>query len=206
MSYAPEHKQKSRARILGAASRLFAERGFENVTIDEVMSAAGMTRGAFYAHFKSKSALYAESITTAAATSPRALDFLRDGSSLNQLLQLAEAYLSRDHVDGHSVPCPLGFLVTDVVNRDPQSRAAYTDVYQRFAARIAAQVPAGKSEKEERAYGITALLIGGVALGRVIGDDQTVDTLLKSCLKVVKQLLVESSELERRTGCGSGAD
>jgi TetR/AcrR family transcriptional repressor of nem operon len=196
MSYTPEHKQKSRAKILGAASRLFAERGFENVTIDEVMAEAGMTRGAFYAHFKNKSALYAESITAAAATS-RALDFLRDGSSLEQLHQLAKAYLSRDHVDGHSVPCPLGFLVTDVVNRDPQGRNAYTHVYQRFAARIAAQVPGGTREKEERAYGITALLIGGVALGRAIGDNKTVDALLMSCLKTVEQLLVDSSEVDR---------
>src|SRR6516225_4721544 len=41
-------------RIIREASRLFRERGFENVSVGEVMKAAGLTHGAFYAHFGSK--------------------------------------------------------------------------------------------------------------------------------------------------------
>lgn len=194
MPYTPEHKQRSRTKILGVASKLFAERGFDSVTIDQITAAAGMTRGAFYAHFENKAALYAESITTAALNNPRARDFIKDGSSLEQLYQLAGSYLSRDHVDGCSEPCPLGFLVTDIVNREPQARHAYTHVYQRFVSRIAEQIPGrNRSEKEQRAYTITALLIGGVALGRAIGDDKTVDALLESCLQGVERLLEDTS-------------
>ena len=44
------------------ASRLFRERGFENVTVGEVMKAAGLTHGACYAHFGSKEELQAAAV------------------------------------------------------------------------------------------------------------------------------------------------
>jgi TetR/AcrR family transcriptional regulator, transcriptional repressor for nem operon len=44
------------------ASRLFRERGFDNVTVGEVMKAAGLTHGAFYAHFGSKEELQAAAV------------------------------------------------------------------------------------------------------------------------------------------------
>ena len=60
MPYSKEHKAKSRERILQSAYQLFATRGFNQVTIDEVMQDCSLTRGAFYAHFISKSDLYSE--------------------------------------------------------------------------------------------------------------------------------------------------
>ena len=44
------------------ASRQFRERGFENVSVGEVMKAAGLTHGAFYAHFGSKEELKAAAV------------------------------------------------------------------------------------------------------------------------------------------------
>jgi hypothetical protein len=45
MPYMPEHKQQTRERIVEAAGRLFNRRGFAEVTIGEIMSAAGRTHG-----------------------------------------------------------------------------------------------------------------------------------------------------------------
>lgn len=53
MAWKESHKLESRQRILAAAAELFTRKGFNQVGIDEVMLAAGMTRGAFYAHFNS---------------------------------------------------------------------------------------------------------------------------------------------------------
>ena len=63
MPLSAEHKKQSRQKILESAFFLFTEQGFENVSIDVIMKKAGMTRGAFYAHFASKSDLYKESIS-----------------------------------------------------------------------------------------------------------------------------------------------
>src|SRR3954469_7621663 len=57
MRYPARETAAKHERILKEASRLFRDRGFENVTVAEVMKAAGLTHGAFYAHFQSKKEL-----------------------------------------------------------------------------------------------------------------------------------------------------
>jgi len=55
--YPVEETAAKQERIVKKASRLFRERGFENVSVAEVMKAAGLTHGASYAHFDSKEKL-----------------------------------------------------------------------------------------------------------------------------------------------------
>ncbi|MFD6953428.1 TetR family transcriptional regulator [Nocardiopsis sp. TSRI0078] len=47
-------------RLLGAATRLFAERGYEGTSVQEVVAAAGVTKGAMYHYFGSKDDLLYE--------------------------------------------------------------------------------------------------------------------------------------------------
>jgi TetR/AcrR family transcriptional repressor of nem operon len=54
MRYPAQETAVKHERIVKEASRLFRERRFENVSVGEVMKAAGLTQGAFYAHFSSK--------------------------------------------------------------------------------------------------------------------------------------------------------
>lgn len=62
MAYPKGHTASVRQRIVRSARKLFNLRGFERVTINEVMSDAGLTRGAFYFHFRSKAQLFRESL------------------------------------------------------------------------------------------------------------------------------------------------
>jgi AcrR family transcriptional regulator len=49
-----EHTEQTRLALIKAATRLFAERGYDNTSIDELAGAARVTRGALYHHFASK--------------------------------------------------------------------------------------------------------------------------------------------------------
>ncbi|MFI6498943.1 TetR/AcrR family transcriptional regulator [Nonomuraea typhae] len=49
-----------RRRLLGEATRLFAERGFEGTSVQEIVAAAGVTKGAMYHYFDSKDDLLHE--------------------------------------------------------------------------------------------------------------------------------------------------
>lgn len=49
----------TRARLLDAGRKLFADRGFADVTTEEVVTAAGVTRGALYHQFNDKATLFA---------------------------------------------------------------------------------------------------------------------------------------------------
>ena len=53
-----ERSEATRAALLGAARSLFAERGYAAVTAEEVVRAAGVTRGAMYHHFRDKKDLF----------------------------------------------------------------------------------------------------------------------------------------------------
>lgn len=53
-----EKQQRTRGALLRAASGLFCRRGLEGTSVDDVAQAAGYTKGAFYANFKSKEELF----------------------------------------------------------------------------------------------------------------------------------------------------
>ncbi len=53
-----EKQQRTRKSLLKAASEMFCRRGLDGASIDEVAQAAGYTKGAFYANFKSKEELF----------------------------------------------------------------------------------------------------------------------------------------------------
>jgi AcrR family transcriptional regulator len=51
-------REQTRARLLRAASEVFAERGYERASLDDVAAAAGLTKGAIYSSFASKDELF----------------------------------------------------------------------------------------------------------------------------------------------------
>jgi len=53
-----ERGEATRERLLAAARELFGERGYEHTSIESVLAASGVARGALYHHFPSKTALY----------------------------------------------------------------------------------------------------------------------------------------------------
>jgi AcrR family transcriptional regulator len=53
-----EKQQRTRQALIEAAVKLFCERGLEGASVDEIAQAAGYTKGAFYANFKSKEELF----------------------------------------------------------------------------------------------------------------------------------------------------
>lgn len=170
MAWKHSHKEQTRERILASAARLFTEHGFEQISIDQVMKDAKLTRGAFYAHFTSKSALYREAIQTAAQNS---IGRLPPAPSHTEL---AERYLSPEHVKGHSRRCPLAFLVTDISQRDNEVRDTYTSMFQGMVRLLESG-----GLCREKALQQAVLMVGGVAIGRALNDDDLIAEMLSSC-------------------------
>ena len=98
MPYSLQHKEKTRQRILASAYKLFSTKGYDNVSINEIMAEANLTRGAFYAHFQNKSKLYREAIIFAAENSgmTRCKPDSLDGKSWIQ--ELLKGYLHKNNV------------------------------------------------------------------------------------------------------------
>ncbi|WP_286237813.1 TetR/AcrR family transcriptional regulator [Neptuniibacter halophilus] len=175
MGWSASQKQQSRERILQSAAELFTREGFENVGINDVMQHAGMTRGAFYNHFSSKSELYAEAILAAANT---AKNLARANASDRK--HLIEGYLSLQHREGDTLRCPLAFLTTDITQRDQQVRQTYTRVLKGFIHNIQ-QLDNRETTDEQEAIRQAVLMIGAVAISRAVDDDSYAEKLLNSC-------------------------
>jgi len=58
MSKKIERGQATRGRLVATAARLFAEKGYEATSIEDLLRELGMSRGALYHHFDSKEAVF----------------------------------------------------------------------------------------------------------------------------------------------------
>ncbi len=179
MPYSKEHKQQTRDKILHSAFNLFTAKGFDGVTVNQLMQSCKLTRGAFYAHFSSKAELYSEAIKYWASNSKLA-GFKPDQLSGQQwLANLLDGYLSIEHVNG-TTPCPLAFLATDIVTRDGAARLAYANAYQGMNRRIIQLADSYTKCDPQQILALTAMIIGTVAIARTMDDEQAIVSLLEA--------------------------
>lgn len=189
MPLSPEHKQQTRHKILESAAFLFTQKGFEQVSIDQVMTNAGLTRGAFYAHFDSKSELYQAAIKAAAQQSELVRPKPQEISDKDWVERLLKTYLSPEHVQHQSIPCPLAFLTTDVVNREEIVRDTYTQVFKNMQVLLHNYLKTYSNCTQDQVMALVAMAIGGVAVGRALNDEKEVARLLEACLASANNLI-----------------
>lgn len=190
MPYTAEHKQKSREKLLNSAFELFAHKGFDSVTIDDITQCAGLTRGSFYNHFSSKQALYSEAMLHAAQHSLFKQHIENSPSDTNTLISLIESYLSPEHLTREH-PCPLAFLVTDVANQQSQVRETYTHIFINITKHIKRVLnKTGHTQQSgEMGQVIAAMMIGGVAVSRALNDKSLSDQLLRACRAIATDMV-----------------
>lgn len=192
MPYSKSHKETTRKKILNSAITLFSTRGFDQVSIDDLMKNAGLTRGAFYAHFKSKQAVYAKAIIAGAKKSRITHQKPKNITQDEWTKDLLFGYLSEDHITQKISPCPLAFLVTDIANNEDEVKTTYTRMYKMLNKTIQAQLTKstkGESPTEQEIFATTAMMIGSVAIGRALNDDEMTKNLLASCRDAALNLL-----------------
>ena len=111
MPYSSAHKRDTHEKIVESARRLFNRKGFSEVSIDEVMENAGLTRGGFYRHFRDKDELYSEAVRRFLCTEapkpwqPKPSQRWTAPKPRGQ--RVVDAYFSRDHFDDRETCCPL---------------------------------------------------------------------------------------------------
>jgi len=139
MRLSAEKKREIHERILKGAGRLFRAEGYEGVSLDDVMQAAGLTRGAFYAHFKSKADLFREVVR---AERPM-LRMLRerpgpDADALwDQMLALVAGYLDPKNLEAVYAGCTAAALTGDAARAPEPVRAAYEAAFADMLDEIA---------------------------------------------------------------------
>src|SRR6201987_5431030 len=170
MRYPAEVTAAKHERIVKEASRLFRERGFENVTVGEVMKAAGRTHGAFYAHFASKQALQEAAVAYGQSVSARLAR--SHGATKKGRRAYADRYLSPRHRDNPGDGCTMAALAQEVARSTPELKAAFERGFEEILS-------AGGGDRKEAIFR-SAALIGGVVLARPMPNTKLPRTKIKS--------------------------
>ncbi len=171
MPYSSRHKAQTRHRIVEAARVLFNRNGFTEVTIDDVMRQAGLTRGGFYNHFGSKQELYAEAV--ASFLNGRGKTW-RDEAGIDPenggpdtVRAMINAYLSPEHARDIDGQCPMIALPSDVARATPQTRQSYEDLLKAMIWLYENNLSATK-DRRAKACVLAALSVGGMVLSRTV--------------------------------------
>ena len=171
--------RENRARIVETASTLFRERGYDGVSVADLMAAAGFTHGGFYKHFASKADLMAEAAAIGFSQS------VANIAGVDAAVFIKE-YVSRQHRDALGNGCTLAALSGDAARQPESIRKAFaTGIESQLATLERADGALSESAKREaRAKRIDTLahVVGAIMLSRACPDDSPLaDEILETC-------------------------
>ena len=175
--YGTEHKEATRRRIVEAAGRRLKRDGIDGSGIATLMADAGLTNGAFYAHFASKDDLVASVVEEELRLQAAALRVLAPG--LAGVEQLVRAYLSPGHRDHPDAGCPSAALLDEIGRSADAAKDAYTAGAKTFIEQIATRLAPGDPESAHgRALILFTMIIGTLQLSRAVTDRELSDEAL----------------------------
>jgi AcrR family transcriptional regulator len=93
----PETRSERRQQIVDAAWRCAAQRGFRDLTVDDVCAEAGVSKGAFYGYFEQKQDLLFALLADGVSVLDRELDRITvtSSSGIERIRRFAQATLAR---------------------------------------------------------------------------------------------------------------
>jgi TetR/AcrR family transcriptional repressor of nem operon len=178
-------KEASHERIVSVAARAIRRSGYAGTGVADIMKEAGLTHGAFYAHFPSREAMLAEAAARACAESAAAVSSVVAGAPTGQALKsMLGAYLSPEHLAQIESGCPLAALGSETARQAPEVRRATTQHVKAMVDLVARQSPDwGQPAAHERALLTIAAMVGTLALARAVDEPALSDKLRDAALK-----------------------
>ena len=188
MRYSKDHKQATRQRILEAAGRRFKQDGIDGAGVAAVMSDAGLTNGAFYAHFASKEDLVANVLADQLRAQRQSFDAQPpDRAGLEAFIR---SYLSPQHRDQSADGCPSAALLDEIARRPAATKQVFTDELMGVIDDIASRLdPTDAEATRTDALTLFGLMLGTLQLARALTDRDLSDQLLARGVETAMTLL-----------------
>jgi TetR/AcrR family transcriptional repressor of nem operon len=161
-------KEESRQKILKAASQLFREQGYEATGVDELMEKAGLTAGAFYAHFKSKKELLREAVRFGLEKNR---GHLLQGTENMRGLELVEAvlarYVSEIHRDNPRAGCPLPAIGAEIHRSATETQELISAYLEEWIRIFDSALKGEASARRADALRLISQAVGAILLSRM---------------------------------------
>ena len=199
-----EPKISSRTRILNAAVKLIRQKGYNATTVDELCLEAGVTKGAFFHHFKSKDELglaaaryWSETTTPFFENAP----FHQPQSALDRVLAYFDFRRSIIRGELAEFTCLAGTLAQEVHSSHPAIAHAAGDAIAGHASTLVKDIGLAMAEHggsfpctaESLALHTQAVLQGGFIIAKSTGDPAEAEAAIDH-LKTYVQLLFRRND------------
>jgi TetR/AcrR family transcriptional repressor of nem operon len=187
--------EKNRQRVIAKASKLFRESGFDGISVNDLMKAAGFTHGGFYNHFESKGALAGEALDHAF----RQMDGVRE--RMPTLDEFVRSYLSEQARNSPGSTCPAAALAGEVARQPDTVKSIFADGVERMILSVENLLPKTPRARDE-AIDVICRMLGALVLARAIPASSSLGReLLATATERCRKSAATSNEL-RRDGSG----
>lgn len=184
-----QQKLESRQRLLESSAKLFKQGGFSSTGIDAVVADAGLTAGAFYAHFESKNALFEQTLEKMFEASANNWAQALEGLEGKELVEtLLKKYVNKKHRDDPGSGCALPAVGAEVGRATPRTKEIVGEYVNRwiklFAKNLGLKQSKSREELREEAIRLVAQAIGAVMLSRMVTPETLSEEILSACRKL----------------------
>ena len=162
---------------------MLRDRGIAGASLDEIMEAAELTRGGFYAHFSDKNALVAEALDLAFREARENLltpKTQEQRSGRGWIEFASRRYVSHDHVREPTTRCPMPPLTGEIAHADALVRAVFTKNVRENVDTAVKLI--GSRGKHSRAFAIRMLCswLGSLMVARAVDDEAFASEVLEA--------------------------
>ncbi|MEI2298495.1 TetR/AcrR family transcriptional regulator [Ensifer sp. MJa1] len=165
--------EENRRTVIDVASRLFRQKGFDGIGLNDLMKGAGLTQGGFYKQFESKDDLIVQASAKALEKGAANWTGVVAKAARKPLYALLRFYLSPRHIQEKADGCALAALAPEAARRDPALRQAFEvginrhlDILDELVSPVAGQ------ELRDRSIVALSTMVGALTLARAVDDEQ----------------------------------
>ncbi|WP_282607695.1 TetR/AcrR family transcriptional regulator [Pelagibius sp. Alg239-R121] len=181
MRYKPGQKEETRQRMLEAASRGFRSQGYAGIGVDGLAKAAGVTSGAFYAHFGSKDAAFEAALVLGLDEVIEGIPAFQREHGAGWIEAFADYYLGKAHRDDHACGCAMTALTPEVVRGSREMQTLYEEKMIKIAKLMARGLRGGsEQDRLARAWSTLSVLIGGLTVSRAMPGTNTSERIAEA--------------------------
>jgi AcrR family transcriptional regulator len=139
-----QRSEETRAKIIESAIKLFSARGFNAASVDDICAEAGISKGAFYHHFRSKQELFLALLDGWLKTIDNAIEASKELTAPETFMQITEAFPYIFATAGEGLPMFLEFWLQ--ASRDEKIWQASISPYRRYHKYFTSLIKKGVDE------------------------------------------------------------
>ena len=193
MKVSKQKMAEHREQIIEAAAKRFREKGFDGISVAELMKEVGLTHGGFYGHFTSKEELVSLASQRAMRSTSAKWATVIDEASGDPLAALAKDYLSTRHQDHPEAGCLFAAIGGELGRQPVLVKQAVMEVQLQFLDILSRVVPGRtKAARRKKAIVVFAELIGGMILARSVPDPELSQEILKTMAAIIPYSVQEA--------------